>query len=156
MHTATVQRDRCVSAHPRDSCSRAAANEGSNSSQSSAHVLEQAWQPVVDAVHEAGGYFYLQLWHCGRASHPTYQPEGQVPTHACQTYKESEVAEIRDRDSHARAGRLRCLLPPYPLAPTGRCACLRLVACLLFMPFSTRGTLSASTASCNCLSTAWM
>jgi hypothetical protein len=36
----------------------------------------QAWQPVVDAVHAAGGVFYLQLWHCGRASHPDYQPLG--------------------------------------------------------------------------------
>ena len=36
----------------------------------------QAWRPVVDAVHAAGGVFYLQLWHCGRASHPDYQPNG--------------------------------------------------------------------------------
>lgn len=28
-----------------------------------------AWRPVVDAVHEKGGIFYLQLWHLGRASH---------------------------------------------------------------------------------------
>ena len=47
----------------------------------------------------------------------------------------------RDRHSHACAGRLRCLLPPHPLAPTGRCTYLRLVACLL-MSLSTRGTLS--------------
>ena len=55
--------------------------------------------------------------------------------------KDTEVAEVRGRHSHACAGRLRCLLPPYPLAPTGRCAYLRLVACLL-LSLSTRGTLS--------------
>jgi N-ethylmaleimide reductase len=29
-----------------------------------------AWKPVVDAVHAAGGRFFLQLWHTGRISHP--------------------------------------------------------------------------------------
>lgn len=29
-----------------------------------------AWKPVTEAVREAGGIFFLQLWHCGRASHP--------------------------------------------------------------------------------------
>lgn len=109
---------------------------------------EKAWRPVVDAVHEAGGYFYLQLWHCGRASHPEYQPGGLVPARACQVHKDTEVAEIRDRHSHACAGRHRCLLPPYPLAQTGRCACLRLVTCLLSMSLSTRGTFSGKDSIC--------
>ena len=30
------------------------------------------WKPVVDAVHDAGGVIYCQLWHCGRASHPAF------------------------------------------------------------------------------------
>lgn len=38
-----------------------------------------AWRPVVDAVHEAGGLFYLQLWHTGRISHPSLQPGGALP-----------------------------------------------------------------------------
>lgn len=29
-----------------------------------------AWQPVAEAVHEAGGTIYAQLWHVGRMSHP--------------------------------------------------------------------------------------
>jgi N-ethylmaleimide reductase len=29
----------------------------------------QSWQQVTDAVHEAGGKIFLQLWHCGRISH---------------------------------------------------------------------------------------
>jgi N-ethylmaleimide reductase len=29
----------------------------------------EAWRPVVDAVHERGGRFVLQLWHTGRISH---------------------------------------------------------------------------------------
>lgn len=30
----------------------------------------EAWKPVVEAVHERGGRFLLQLWHTGRISHP--------------------------------------------------------------------------------------
>lgn len=31
---------------------------------------EAAWRSVVDAVHAAGGRIMVQLWHCGRLSHP--------------------------------------------------------------------------------------
>ncbi|MGB3613197.1 MAG: alkene reductase [Elainellaceae cyanobacterium] len=30
-----------------------------------------AWKPIVEAVHEAGSKIFLQLWHCGRVSHPS-------------------------------------------------------------------------------------
>ncbi len=39
----------------------------------------EAWKPVTDAVHEAGGLFFLQLWHTGRISHPSLQPGGALP-----------------------------------------------------------------------------
>jgi N-ethylmaleimide reductase len=39
----------------------------------------EAWRPVTDRVHAAGGRIYLQLWHAGRASHPSLQPEGALP-----------------------------------------------------------------------------
>jgi N-ethylmaleimide reductase len=35
------------------------------------------WRQVTDAVHEAGGKIFLQLWHVGRISHPSMQ-EGNV------------------------------------------------------------------------------
>ncbi|MEM9660455.1 MAG: alkene reductase, partial [Planctomycetota bacterium] len=35
-------------------------------------AMEQGWRQVVDAVHERGGTIFLQLWHCGRASHPSF------------------------------------------------------------------------------------
>ncbi|BDA45039.1 12-oxophytodienoate reductase 1 [Coccomyxa sp. Obi] len=38
-----------------------------------------AWKPVTQAVKDAGGIFFLQLWHCGRSSHPEYQPGGADP-----------------------------------------------------------------------------
>lgn len=38
-----------------------------------------AWKPVTDAVHAAGGRIVTQLWHVGRVSHETLQPQGQAP-----------------------------------------------------------------------------
>lgn len=45
------------------------------------HTEEQAagWRQVTDAVHAAGGRIFLQLWHVGRISHPSMQPEGALP-----------------------------------------------------------------------------
>lgn len=52
----------------------------------------EGWSDVTDAVHEAGGRIFLQLWHVGRISHSAYhdgekpvapstvQPEGKVLT----------------------------------------------------------------------------
>jgi N-ethylmaleimide reductase len=37
------------------------------------------WRRVVDAVHEHGGKIFLQLWHVGRISHPSLQPDGYLP-----------------------------------------------------------------------------
>jgi N-ethylmaleimide reductase len=37
------------------------------------------WMRIVDAVHETGGRIYAQLWHVGRASHPSLQPDGALP-----------------------------------------------------------------------------
>jgi N-ethylmaleimide reductase len=36
------------------------------------------WRRVTDAVHEAGGRIYCQLWHCGRVAHPVMRG-GEVP-----------------------------------------------------------------------------
>lgn len=45
------------------------------------HSREQVdgWRRVVDAVHEAGGRIFLQLWHVGRISHPILQPDNMLP-----------------------------------------------------------------------------
>ena len=39
----------------------------------------QAWKQVVDAVHAKGTPIFLQLWHMGRASHSSFQENGQLP-----------------------------------------------------------------------------
>lgn len=45
------------------------------------HTPEQreGWRKVTDAVHKKGGKIALQLWHVGRISHPSLQPEGGLP-----------------------------------------------------------------------------
>jgi N-ethylmaleimide reductase len=45
------------------------------------HSREQVdgWRLVTDAVHEAGGRIFLQLWHVGRISHPSLQPDKMLP-----------------------------------------------------------------------------
>jgi N-ethylmaleimide reductase len=39
----------------------------------------KAWQAVTNAVHAKGGKIVVQLWHVGRISHTSLQPNGQAP-----------------------------------------------------------------------------
>lgn len=45
------------------------------------HSAQQiaGWKMVTTAVHAKGGKIYLQLWHMGRLSHQSYQPDGGLP-----------------------------------------------------------------------------
>ncbi|HVW69091.1 MAG TPA: alkene reductase [Steroidobacteraceae bacterium] len=38
-----------------------------------------AWQAVTKAIHAKGGHVFVQLWHVGRISHPSLQPDGALP-----------------------------------------------------------------------------
>ncbi|MBZ7924219.1 alkene reductase [Ensifer adhaerens] len=45
------------------------------------HSDEQVagWQKVTSRVHDAGGRIFAQLWHVGRISHPSLQPDNGLP-----------------------------------------------------------------------------
>jgi N-ethylmaleimide reductase len=45
------------------------------------HSPEQVagWKLVTHAVHDKGGKIFLQLWHVGRISHSSHQPNGGLP-----------------------------------------------------------------------------
>jgi len=45
------------------------------------HSSEQVngWRHITQAIHARGGRIFLQLWHVGRISHPSLQPNGALP-----------------------------------------------------------------------------
>jgi N-ethylmaleimide reductase len=72
-----------------------------------------AWQPVTKAIHDRAGRVFLQLWHVGRISHPSLQPNNALPVapsairpnatafteagfQACVTPRALEIAEISE------------------------------------------------------------
>ena len=42
----------------------------------------RAWKQVVNAVKQSGSSIFLQLWHCGRASHSDFHENGELPVSA--------------------------------------------------------------------------
>jgi 2,4-dienoyl-CoA reductase-like NADH-dependent reductase (Old Yellow Enzyme family) len=54
-----------------------------------------AWRQVVDAVHDAGTPIFLQLWHCGRASHSAFHG-GELPVSASPVKLEGEGVHTPD------------------------------------------------------------
>jgi len=73
----------------------------------------EGWKQVTRAVHDAGGHIFLQLWHCGRISHPdfhggepavsasairpegkTFTPEGLKPFETPRELMLSEIADV--------------------------------------------------------------
>lgn len=86
----------------------------------------EAWIPIVEAVHKAGGVFFLQLWHTGRISHPSLhggalpvapsavKPEGQAFTNdglvdfvTPRAVEASELPGIEEDFRHAAANTKR-------------------------------------------------
>ena len=39
----------------------------------------EAWKPIIEAVHAAGGRIFCQLWHVGRISHVSLLPDNAQP-----------------------------------------------------------------------------
>ncbi|CAG1769736.1 partial N-ethylmaleimide reductase, partial [uncultured bacterium] len=38
----------------------------------------ESWKKITDAIHAKNGHIFMQIWHCGRISHPDYQ-NGELP-----------------------------------------------------------------------------
>jgi len=49
------------------------------------------WRQVTDAVHAKGGRIFIQLWHVGRISHTSLQPNGQAPVAPSALTAETQV-----------------------------------------------------------------
>lgn len=55
---------------------------------------EAGWRRVTEAVHEAGGRIFHQLWHSGRINHPLTMPDGGTPVAPSAVRPEGSVATI--------------------------------------------------------------
>ncbi|MEP6786178.1 MAG: alkene reductase [Sphingomonadales bacterium] len=65
-----------------------------------------AWQPVTQAVHEAGGRIVLQLWHMGRIVHPDFLG-GEAPVSASATTAPGTAHTYVGKQPYAEARALR-------------------------------------------------
>ncbi|HWY68944.1 MAG TPA: alkene reductase [Terriglobales bacterium] len=55
------------------------------------------WKRVVDAVHHADGKIFLQMWHVGRISHNTLQPDGQAPVSSTEKAAQGSLSFALDQ-----------------------------------------------------------
>jgi N-ethylmaleimide reductase len=63
----------------------------------------RGWRQVTDAVHGESGRIFLQLWHVGRISHPSFQPDFAPPVAPSPVLPAGEVL--------TRGGRVPYVLP---------------------------------------------
>jgi 2,4-dienoyl-CoA reductase-like NADH-dependent reductase (Old Yellow Enzyme family) len=66
----------------------------------------EAWKPVVEAVHEAGGRIVCQLWHMGRVVHPSFLG-GAAPVSASATKAPYKAHTYEGRQPYAEARAMR-------------------------------------------------
>lgn len=66
----------------------------------------EAWKPVTQAVHEAGGRIVLQLWHMGRIVHPHFLG-GEPPVSASATRAPGQAHTPAGKQDFATARPLR-------------------------------------------------
>ncbi|HYJ31198.1 MAG TPA: alkene reductase [Allosphingosinicella sp.] len=87
----------------------------------------RAWQPIVEAVHEAGGRIFCQLWHMGRVVHPSFLG-GAAPVSASATTAPFKAHTYDGRRPYAEARPLRADEIPALLADYSRAAGLAIAA----------------------------
>jgi 2,4-dienoyl-CoA reductase-like NADH-dependent reductase (Old Yellow Enzyme family) len=66
----------------------------------------EAWKPVTEAVHQAGGRIVMQLWHMGRIVHP-YFLGGEPPVSASATRAPGQAHTPEGKQDFATARPLR-------------------------------------------------
>jgi 2,4-dienoyl-CoA reductase-like NADH-dependent reductase (Old Yellow Enzyme family) len=87
----------------------------------------EGWKPVVEAVHEAGGRIFCQLWHMGRLVHPGFLG-GEPPVSASATTAPYKAHTYEGRQPYAEARPLRRDEIPGLLADYGRAAAFAIAA----------------------------
>ncbi len=69
-------------------------------------VQVEGWKPVVQAVHDAGGRIFAQLWHMGRIVHPDFL-DGAQPVSSSATTAPGEAHSYDGKKPYALARPLR-------------------------------------------------
>lgn len=66
------------------------------------HSAEQigAWKAINEGIHQEGGHSAVQLWHTGRISHNSVQPDGKAPVSASAINAETRTS-LRDAEGKA-------------------------------------------------------
>ncbi len=66
-------------------------------------AMENGWKLIVDSVHNSGGKIFMQLWHCGRASHPSF--------HDGKKHVAPSAIAINEEYIHTPKGKERHVIP---------------------------------------------
>jgi len=61
----------------------------------------EGWKKTTEAVHQAGGKIFIQLWHVGRVSHTSLQENGQAPVSAVAVTAKETTCFARDEQGNA-------------------------------------------------------
>ncbi|HQS96067.1 MAG: alkene reductase [Novosphingobium sp. 17-62-19] len=81
----------------------------------------EAWKPIVEAVHQAGGRIVLQMWHMGRIVHPDFLG-GQPPVSASATRAPGQAHTPTGKQDFATARPLTLDEMPRLIDDYGRAA----------------------------------
>jgi 2,4-dienoyl-CoA reductase-like NADH-dependent reductase (Old Yellow Enzyme family) len=87
----------------------------------------EGWKPVVEAVHEAGGRIFCQLWHMGRVVHPSFL-SGEQPVSASATTAPYKAHTYEGRQPYVEARPLRLDEIPGLLEDYARAAAYAIAA----------------------------
>ncbi len=76
-----------------------------------------AWRPITEAVHKAGGQIMLQMWHMGRLVHPSFL-DGEAPVSSVATAAPGKAHTYEGKQPYAapralRADEIPALLEDY-------------------------------------------
>jgi 2,4-dienoyl-CoA reductase-like NADH-dependent reductase (Old Yellow Enzyme family) len=60
----------------------------------------EGWREVATAVHDAGSVIFTQIWHTGRVSHQTLQPDGGAPEGPTDEQPEKAICFAYDQNGN--------------------------------------------------------
>lgn len=67
----------------------------------------KGWREIINAVHAEGGHIFIQLWFCGRISHPSLLPDNQTPVAPSAIQPEGEAVTYQG---------MQPFVEPHPLS----------------------------------------